>query len=224
MSFKNEEMTPLESRPIIRSLLRDIVLNATIPVVCYYASKTWISPSELIALVMASVFPTIESIHGAVRRSGMNPVSVVVLLGIVTSILALFAGGDPRLLLVRESFFTGAFGIFCLFSLLLPRPVMFYFGRYFMAGDDPEKRQVFDAAWNNSIVRRGHRLITTVWAFVLIAEFVTRVILVYTLPAPVVLAVSPFVLGLATILTIGWTFRYASRLRQQATAKISNTH
>jgi hypothetical protein len=29
------------------------------------------------------------------------------LLGIATSILALVVGGDPRLLLIRESFFTG---------------------------------------------------------------------------------------------------------------------
>jgi hypothetical protein len=138
-----------------------------------------------------------------------------VLLGIVTSIIALFIGGDPRTLLIRESLFTGVFGVACLVSLLFPRPIMFYFGRHFMAGNDPQKRKVFDERWQNPTVRRGHRLITTVWGIVYVGEFLARVILVYTLSAAVVLAVGPFVLGLATIVTIIWTFRYAYKLRDQ---------
>jgi hypothetical protein len=93
--------------------------------------------------------------------------------------------------------------------------VAFYFGRHFMTGNDPEKRKIFDDRWQDPRVRRGHRLVTTVWGIVFVAEFITRVILVYTLSAAVALAVSPFVLGLATIVTIIWTFRYAYRLRDQ---------
>ena len=134
----------------------------------------------------------------------------------MTSIIALFIGGDPRILLIRESLFTAGFGVACLASLLFPRPVMFYFGRYFFAGNDPEKRKVFDSRWHNPIIRRGHRLITTVWGFVYTGEFVLRLILVYTLSAAVVLAVTPFLLGSATIVTVMWTFRYAYRLRDRA--------
>jgi hypothetical protein len=202
-------------RPIIYSLAWDIALNATIPVVCYYLSKAVISPSELTALLIATAFPTLKSVYDLMRHRGINPVSVLVLLGILTSIIALFIAGDPRILLIRESVFTGAFGLTCLASLLFPRPIMFYFGRYFMAGNDPEKRKVFDSGWHNQIIRRGHRLITTVWGLVYVGEFIIRVILVYTLTAAVVLAVTPFLLGSATIATIVWTFRYAYWLRDQ---------
>ena len=202
-------------RSLIGSLAWDIVLSATIPVGCYYLSKALISPSELIALIVATAFPTLKSIYDLTRHRRVNPVSVLVLLGIVTSIIALFIGGDPRLLLIRESLFTGVFGVACLLSLLFPRPIMFYFGRYFMTGNDPEKRQVFDDRWQNPIVRRGHRRITTVWGIVYVGEFIARVILVYSLSAAVVLAVSPLALGLATIVTIIWTFRYGYRLRDQ---------
>ena len=211
-------MTPDQSafyRPIIYSLAWDIALNATIPVACYYVSKTFISPSELTALLIATAFPTIKSIYDLMRHRGINPVSVLVLLGILTSIIALSIAGDPRVLLIRESLFTGTFGLACLVSLLFPRPIMFYFGRYFMAGNDPEKRKVFDSGWHNQIIRRGHRLITTVWGLVYVGEFIIRVILVYTLTAAVVLAVTPFLLGSATIATIVWTFRYAYWLRDQ---------
>jgi hypothetical protein len=85
-----------------------------------------------------------------------------------------------------------------------------------MTSNDPEKRKVFDSTWQNSIVRRGHRLITAVWGFVYVGEFIVRVILVYTFSAAVVLAVTPFLLGSATIVTIVWTFHYAHKLRDRA--------
>ena len=217
--MKESELTPDRSvsyRPLIYSLAWDIALNATIPVACYYLSKAFISPSELIALLIATTFPTFKSAYDFIGHRGINPVAVMVLLGIVTSIIALFIGGDPRILLIRESLFTGAFGAACLLSLLFPRPMMSYFGRYFFAGNNPEKRKVFDGRWKNLIIRRGHRLITTVWGLVYVAEFVIRVILVYTLSAAVVVAVSPLILGLATIFTIIWTFRYAYKLRERA--------
>jgi hypothetical protein len=54
----------------------------------------------------------------------------------MVSIVAVLLGGNPRVLLVRESFFTGALGVSCFVSLvLLPRPLMFYFGRYFATGE-----------------------------------------------------------------------------------------
>jgi len=200
-------------RPLIKGLAWDIGLNATIPLACYYVSKRFVSPSELTALIAATAFPVLKSVYDITRRRELDPVAILVLLGIATSIAALFLGGDPRMLLVRESFITGAFGVTCLISLLFPRPIMFYFGRYFMTGGDLERRKAYDERWGNPIARRAHRLITTVWGLVYVGEFVIRVALVYSLPSAIVLAASPFLTGGATIITIVWTFRYAFALR-----------
>ena len=201
------------SSPMVISLAWDIALNATIPLACYFLARRFVSSSELTALVFATVFPLLKSGYDLVRRRELDPVAALVLLGIATSILAIFVGGDPRVLLIRESFFTGAFGVACLISLMFPRPIMFYFGRYFMAGKDRQKRETFDARWRNPHVRRAHRLVTIVWGIVYVGEFAVRVILVYSLSAPVVLVISPVLTGLATILTIIWTFWYAYRVR-----------
>ena len=202
-------------RPSIIRLAWDIGLNATIPLACYYLSKRFVSSSELTALVLATGFPVFKSGYDIVRRRELDPVAVLVLLGIVTSIGALFLGGDPRVLLIRESLFTGAFGISCLISLLFPRPIMFYFGRHFMAGKDAVRRKAYDARWGNPIARRGHRLITTVWGLVYAGECALRVALVYSASAAIVLAVGPFLTGGATIAMVVWTFRYAFKLRQR---------
>jgi hypothetical protein len=203
--------------PIVVSLAWDIALNATIPVVCYVLAKRFYSASELTALIVATVFPLMKSGVDLTRRRELDPVAVLVLLGIATSILAVFLGGDPRVFLIRESFFTGAFGIACLVSLGFPRPIMFYFGRYFMAGQDPQKREIFDARWASPIVRRAHRLITAVWGFVYVGEFAVRVVLVYRASAAVVLVIAPFLMGVVTILTIIWTFWLAYRVRARLT-------
>ncbi|HLY73945.1 MAG TPA: VC0807 family protein [Planctomycetota bacterium] len=201
-------------RPLVISLLWDIALNTAIPAACYFLAKRFISPSEMTDLIAATIFPILKSVYELARRRELDPVAVLVLLGVTASILALCVGGDPRVLLIRESFFTGAFGAACLLSLALPRPIMFYFGRYFIAGKDPQKRDTFNEKWQNPVVRRAHRLITAVWGLVYLGEFAIRVVLVYTLPAPIVLAVTPLLIGVGTMSTIIWTFHYANRVRR----------
>jgi hypothetical protein len=186
---------------------------------CYFLAKRFVSSSELTALVFATVFPLLKSGYDLTRRRELDPVAVLVLLGIATSILAIFGGGDPRVLLIRESFFTGAFGVACLISLMFPRPIMFYFGRHFIARKNRQKRETFDARWQNPQVRRAHRLVTVVWGVVYVGEFAVRAILVYSVSAQVVLVVSPVLIGLATILTIIWTFWYAYSVRARLSSE-----
>lgn len=204
-----------EYKSVIISLIWNIALNATIPVACYFFVKRFVSPSELTALIGATAFPVSKSAYDLIRSRELDPVAMIVLLGIVTSILALFLKGDPRILLIRESFITGAFGIACLISLIFPRPIMFYFARFFMAGKDPKRREAFNASLQDPAVLRGHRLVTLVWGLVYAGEFLVRIIMVYSLATPVVLIVSPFISGFATIFTIIWTFGYAKKIRKR---------
>lgn len=219
--MENEGVQVNPSRAPTKGILVDIFLNATIPWILYHLSKRYISPSELTALLIATTFPVAKNILGFARRRQLDPVSVLVLSGIITSIIALFLGGSPKILLVRESLFTGAFGLACLFSLLpyfLPRPIMFYFGRYFLAGDDIEKRMLFDESWKRPQVRFTNRLITTVWGLVYTGEFIVKIILIDILSTEAVLVIAPFITGFLTIATVVWTFYYVKKARGQARA------
>jgi len=199
--------------PLVRGIVWDVALNMSVPVISYYLAKRLFSASDFAALAVASLFPLIKSLWDVRRRREIDPVALLILLGVACSAVALLLSGDQRMLLIRESFFTGAFGVACLVSLAFPRPMMFYFGRYFMAGRDAERRRLFESRWEYSAVRRAHRLVTTVWGLVFVGEFISRVLLVYTLRPTVVLSVAPIVTGIATIGTIVWTFRYAERVR-----------
>jgi hypothetical protein len=196
-----------------------IVLNAIVPVILYKLSRHYISHSEFAALAIATTFPLGKSVFDLMRSARIDPISIVVLLGIATDGVALLFGGGPRSLLIRESLFTSAFGFACLVSLLLPRPMMFYFGRYFMAGTDPKRQANFNASWRLPEVRFGNRLITTVWGCVFVAELILRVILIYSVSAAAVLIISPILLGTSVIAATIWTFRYGHRLRVRALAQ-----
>jgi hypothetical protein len=211
-------------RPPLGGIVWGIVLNAVVPVILYKLSKRYFSPSELTALMVATTFPIGKSIFDVARRGQVDPISIVVLLGIATDGFALLFGGSPRLLLVRESLFTGAFGLACFISLLLPRPLMFYFGRYFMAGTDPQRQARFNSAWQFPEVRFSHRLITSVWGSALLGELILRIILIYNVSSATVLIVSPILIGTLTIATMIWTFRYGHRVRLRTIARLDMVH
>ena len=196
-----------------------MALNALVPVVLYQLTKRYSSATELAALSVAALFPLVWSIADLIRVGALDPVAILSLASIGVSMLAVAVGGSPRLLLIRESFFTGAFGIACFVSLLAPRPIMFYFARYFTAGRDSERIAEFDRAWQRPGFRRTMRLITIVWGVTSLAEFVVRIALVYTLPAATVLVVSPIILGGLLIATISWTFAYGKRMRDRAASQ-----
>ncbi len=205
-------------RPPLRGFLLNIALNAGIPLLLYRLTKRYLSASEVTALVIAATFPLAKSAGELLRRHRLDPIAILVLLGIVVSGVGVLLGGSPRLLLLRESLFTGALGLACFGSLLLPRPLMFYVGRHFVAGDDGERWREFDASWHRPGVPVVHRRITRVWGAAFVGEFGIRVALIYTLPAAWVLFLSPLILGAITIGTFAWTFAYVRRVRRRAAA------
>lgn len=204
---------------LFRGLIVSIVLNALVPVLLYQFAKRYFSASELAALTTAAMFPLGWSVVDLVRVRSLDPVAALSLASIVVSMIAVVLGGSPKLLLIRESFFTGAFGIACFVSLAAPRPIMFYFSRYFTAGRDPARLADFDRGWQRPGFRYTMRLITIVWGVTSLAEFALRLVLVYTLPAGTVLVVSPIVLGGLLVATISWTFAYGKRMRARAEAQ-----
>jgi hypothetical protein len=187
---------------------RSLVINGAVPLVVYNVLKGQ-GASDITALGVAAVVPAIDGIVTVVRRHRIDLISALALAGIAVSVIAMLIGGDPRLLLIRESFLTAALGVACIVSLVLPRPLMFYFGRYFATGDDPAKVTRYDMLWQYAYFRHVNRVITLVWGAVYLGEFALRVFMVYQLSINQVLAISPLVFNGITIAVIVWTFAYA---------------
>jgi hypothetical protein len=202
-------------RGSLRDIGRSLLINGAVPLLIYTVLSSRHVP-DITALSVAAVVPAIDGIVTVVRKRRIDLISALALAGIAVSIVAVLIGGDPRLLLIRESFLTAALGVACFVSFLLPRPLMFYFGRYFATGDDPVKVARYNVLWRYPYFRHVNRVITVVWGVAYMGEFLLRVVMVYRLSIQQVLALSPVVFNALTIGVILWTFAYARHARQRA--------
>lgn len=206
----------------IKSVISSLVINGAIPFLIYWALTNYTATSQFVALVISGVPSIIDSIVGIIRRKRIDFLAGIVLAGIAISLIIITLGGSPKILLIRESFFTVAFGLALLVSLLLPRPLMFYFARYFASGNDPTNVDRFNTFWQNEKFRHSMRVMSAVWGVGLVLEAAIRVSLVITLSVAQFLAVSPFVIYGIIALLIIWTFRYGRAGRQRSAELMRN--
>src|SRR5262249_38311498 len=102
------------------------------------------------------------------------------------------------------------------FVSLLPRPLMFYVIRQFVAASDPEHAADFERLWAGAPDFRSTLwLITVVWGVCYAAEAALRVVLVLILPTATFLAVSSPLMLVVTAAVVLWTVAYARRARQR---------
>jgi hypothetical protein len=199
---------------LLRSILSLLIINIVIPYGCYSLLKAN-HASDAVALGVAAVAPALEALVGVLRGRHVNLISLFVLGGLVLGIIAAFLGGDPHVVLIRESLFTGVLGLICFVSLLFPYPLMFLVGRSLIAGNDPEHIARYNQLWHNPYARRTSRVITVVWGIVYCGDFLLRLLLVLTLPVAAVLAIGPVVTGGVIGGAFLWTFAFLRRARQR---------
>ncbi len=202
-------------KQVVRSLLPTIVINAILPFIIYMIMKNLLHQSDFLSLVATGIPPTLASLISIVRNRRIDFIAGVVLLGIVVGLLVTLVSHDAKLLLVRESFFTMAFGLAFLVSLLFPKPLIYYATRTVLAGNDPEQVQRYEARWQDTAFRIAIRTQTTIWGVGLLLEATVRFLLVFTLSIAQFLVISPFVLWGILALTF-----IASRLYMERWKKV----
>jgi hypothetical protein len=205
------------------SIVPTLVIDGLCPFLVYVLLRRYAPGiSEIMALGAGAVFPVGRSVIELRHRRGVDIIGIIVLVGIAAGIAALLAGGSPKLLLIRESFVTGALAVLALTSFAWRRPLMFYIGRQFSAGRDPAAVEQFDGLWQHPGARRAFRVMTMVWAVGWLSEFALRIVMVINLPVAQVLAISPIVFNAITFALILWTVTYAQR-RQRRSARLNST-
>jgi hypothetical protein len=202
----------------ILSLASSVVLNVVLPIVIYLALKQYTSASDFLALVLSGVPPMIDSLVGIIRKKRIDLLSGIALASILISLILIALGSSPKVYLIRESFFTVAFGLAFLVSLLFSRPLAFYFARHFATGNHSENISWFDSLWHYGEFRHTMYVVTVVWGFGLLFEAIVRTLLVITLSTAQFVIVSPFVLyGITGSLMI-WMFLYSRQGRKKGEA------
>ena len=200
----------------ILSLASSILINGVLPFLIYLAVKNYTTASDYLALILTGVPSLIDSIVGVIRRKRIDLLAGIVLTGIAVSLILIALGGNPKIYLVRESFFTVALALAYLVSLLFKRPLAFYFARHFTTGNHPENIPAFNALWQYRQFRHTMRVTTVVWGVGFLLEAAIRTTLVFTLSIGLFLIISPFVFYGFIGGILLWTFLYSRQGRKRA--------
>ena len=200
--------------PSLRAMAPGAVGGAVVPLAVYYAVRSHVggdTPALMVAGVPAATWVALQW----VRTKRIDPIGCIVLFGFVAGILASVAlGGSAFVLKVRDSAFTALFGLLCLGSLAMARPMMFFIGRALSAGDDPAKLAAYEELWAMPTAPRAFRVITAAWGVGLVVEAALRVLLAEVLPTGPFLAMS-HALGAAVIGGLfGFTVWWSKRARR----------
>jgi hypothetical protein len=198
------------------SKLLPLAVNIALPLLIYhYAAPHF---RERNALILSSIPPILWSVIELVRFRRLDAVSLLVVIGIFLSLAAMAFGGNPRLLLARESLVTGIIGLLFLGSLLLPRPLAFYLARSTMAKESAEVVVKFESYWLYPPFIRCMYIMTWVWGFGLVFEAALRFWLAFAWRVEQVLAISPVISYGIYFSLMGWSLWYARGLKAASQA------
>lgn len=217
---------PLPSRPsqelvapsggkALRSLVPNLVVNGVLPIVLYQL-LTGRGVAVVPALVAGSVFPLAYGLWGWARTRRLEVIAAISLLFIVVSAAASLVSGSPRFTLIKESFFTGIFGLVFLGSLLVARPLMFYVIREFVTGGDPRRIRLWNDRWQYPGFRHAMRVMTAIWGVTFVADALIRTGLVFILSTSVFLVASQLLFYGMFATTFALTFAYGRRAQHKA--------
>jgi hypothetical protein len=209
-------MRGMQTRQFVLTTMRHLVPSLVVSIVgtliVYSLLRPHFPSSSIMPFLAASLCPVLGNVLSLVRQRRLDLFGVMVLIGLAVSVVGVWLGGGQRVLLLRESFVTGAIGLAQLVSLLWPRPLGYYFARQLLTANDPAAAAWFGGLWLHAPFRRAMRGGTVFWGCLLLGEFALRVAMVLMLPVVVVLAVSPLLFNALILGGVAVSAVWASRV------------
>lgn len=177
-----------------------LVVDIAVPIGLYYVLRGF-GMSAYLALLIGAIVPLLTTVIGFLARRTVDGLglSMFALISLSAAVSALTS--DPRFLLVRDGWLTGAWGMWFFGSLFTRRPVAFALARVLLEGRRvwdsrtrgwarPTQRS-WDRLWDEEPrFRRIWRISTALWGAGTMADAVLRVLMAETLPVDEVPALS----------------------------------
>ncbi|MEJ2888783.1 VC0807 family protein [Actinomycetospora aeridis] len=184
------------------------------PLVAYYALRL-LGATEWVALLVATVVAGVRITWVAVRTRQVTWFAGVMLAVFGVGLALSFVDGDPRFLLVTDSFTTAMVGLVFLASLLTGKPLTL---SAFQTSQPQKAREMEEFYRTIPPVRRTFRVSAVVWGVGLLLLAIVRIPLIYLLPLDVMVGLST---GLLVAVIVGlsiWNGWYGARTGPRAQA------
>lgn len=186
-----------------------ILLDVVAPLAVFYGARA-AGLDQWWALILGAVPGVIGITLTGVFQRRLSSIGVFVLVGMALSVLVALFTGDPRALLARESWLSGALGLWMMASLLFSRPLLLDF---MMRVAGPAGAARYDRLWrSNRVFHRWFVIASIVWGTSFAIDAGIRVVLAYTLPVDRVPGLSTLLLVLMLCIGHGTTLLYGRRI------------
>jgi hypothetical protein len=197
------------------SWLRIVGLDVAGPLVVYALCRN-AGVDQVWALAVSSALPAVGvAIDWLVWRT-LETVAAVVLGGIALTIALAVITDDPRVVLLKGAAATAVFGLACLASLGMRRPLIFHFAQAFYGGRHSAKGAELDADYVRYRKARSFwRVSTIVWGVAYVVEGAVLTAVILTSSTSTALTLNRTLPWVVTGVLFAAVFRWGSRLRAE---------
>ncbi len=187
--------------------LAGLALDVGLPLAGYYTMHA-LGVSDWAALLAATAAAAARLAGTAVWTRQISWFAAIMLTVFGAGLALAFVGGDPRFLLLKDSFSTALLGAVFLASLASKRPLTLAASQAWKPG----QAEVLDQLYRTEpAARRAFRVSTAGWGLGLVGEASLRVPLLYLLPLDVMVGLSTaMMIGAMSALAI-WNAAYITR-------------
>lgn len=184
----------------IRALLPTLTFDIAGTMAVYYLLLPHFGSTSIWPILGASLVPVISNIFNFVRRRSFDVVGIIVLVSLFVGLVPAVWGGNQRLLLVRESFFTGLLGLILVLSALRRHPAAYYVVREFLTANEALPHERWDHLWRSGYFRHTIRAMTFGWGALLLGEFVLRGFMALRMNVAFVLGAGPVLITILLLI------------------------
>ncbi len=207
-------------------LLTAFEIGASIAVFQYAESH---GASDVGAYLWSCAPPLVGAVVYYLRTRDLSGASIAILaFNALSAVVAVVGRTDAKMLLYKDSFATGLIGLIFLATLFFGKPLAYWFGQRFAGGGTREGDAWWESLWDAYPgFRRSQRLITAVWAVVLLLESGVKAIAIRVSDYRTgfvwdqVLPIVAFAVALALTLVIGRRSQ-AEGARRRAEARLAS--
>ena len=184
-----------------------LLWDVGLPLVGYYGLHA-LGASDWVALLVATLAAGVRLVWVAVRARQVTWFAAV-MLGVFGLGLALaFVGGDPRFLLVKDSFGTALVGLVFLASLVAGKPLTLSAFQTWQPRGAQEMEEFYRTL---PPIRSMFRRSAVVWGVGLLLEATLRIPLIYLLPIDVMVGLSTGMMVASIVGLSVWNAWYGQR-------------
>jgi hypothetical protein len=218
--MEHETAAADERRPGGLKNFSGLLWDVGAPLVGYYALHL-LGASDWVALLVATLAAGLRLVWVAVRSREITWFAAVMLAVFGLGLALAFVGGDPRFLLVKDSFGTALVGLVFLASLFFGKPLTL---SAFQTWQPKEAAEMDGFYRTLPPIRRMFRRSAVVWGLGLLLEAIVRIPLIYLLPIDVMVGLSTAMMVTVIVGLSIWNGWYGSRTGPKARAWVQEHH